>query len=533
MEKLKIKSKNGYLQMKDLPHDCIFNKVRTGCGATTIALSDKNKENYVIAVPTTELVINKCYPRNEGQKNWDASKKKAGLSPVENLFGIHGKTNSATFWGELHKYIESEGVKKIICTYDKLPFVVKHITAKDYRLLVDEYHTFLKSYSFRDKAIDGVLENYKRFKSFCFMSATPIQKIFKPNALNGIKEVIADWKDKETITVIPYQTNTPYMIAAELIKDYYLKNGYLKINGKESKEAFFFVNSVAEIKKILDQVQIGEDECKIICADNKKNQNKIRPYKISSSADAPKRFNFITSKSFEGVDFHSETGICIVVSNVQNKNTLLSIDMDIPQIAGRIRNKENPFWNKVIHIFNTKPSDGFTSYENIEQQVQLNMDAATERVDELNSSKLSPNAIKQQIKEIEKLGNNSYLKWVDDKWEANDMIGKLQLYNFIINDVIYQSGKSLKEAYKSTEIATTSILWEIAPSPFIKQLTFRESLKIYCNAKEKDSMADTPELQDIEARYPIIKMGYSSLGIRKMRKLRTKTAIEEELKNMM
>ncbi len=207
--------------------------------------------------------------------------------------------------------------------------------------------------------------------------------------------------------------------------------------------------------------------------------------------------------------------------------------MDIPQIAGRIRTKENPFWNKVIHIFNTKPSDGFTSYKDIEQQVQLNMDAATERVDELNNSKLSPNAMKQQIEEAKKLGNNSYLKRVNDKWVVNDMIGKLQLYNFMINDIIYQSGKSLKEAYKDTEIATTSILWEIAPSPFIKQPPFRESLKIYCNAKEKDSMADTPELQDIEARYPIIKMGYSSLGIQKMRKSRTIKAIKEELENMM
>ena len=58
MIKYEIKEKDGYLDMTDLPHDCIFNKVRTGCGGTTIAL--RNEENYVIAVPTTELIINKC-----------------------------------------------------------------------------------------------------------------------------------------------------------------------------------------------------------------------------------------------------------------------------------------------------------------------------------------------------------------------------------------------------------------------------------------------------------------------------------------
>jgi len=37
-EKIRIESPDGFLHMQDLPHDCIFNKVITGCGATTIAL---------------------------------------------------------------------------------------------------------------------------------------------------------------------------------------------------------------------------------------------------------------------------------------------------------------------------------------------------------------------------------------------------------------------------------------------------------------------------------------------------------------
>ena len=54
---IKINSADGYLHMNDLPHDCIFNKVVTGCGGTTITL--QNDEDYIIAVPTTELIINK------------------------------------------------------------------------------------------------------------------------------------------------------------------------------------------------------------------------------------------------------------------------------------------------------------------------------------------------------------------------------------------------------------------------------------------------------------------------------------------
>lgn len=54
----KISVKDGYMVDSDLPHNCIFNKARTGCGGTSIALN--NGENYVVAVPTTELIINKC-----------------------------------------------------------------------------------------------------------------------------------------------------------------------------------------------------------------------------------------------------------------------------------------------------------------------------------------------------------------------------------------------------------------------------------------------------------------------------------------
>jgi hypothetical protein len=51
MELLPIESSDGFLHLRDLPHNCIFNKVVTGCGGTTVVL--RNSEDYVIAVPTT------------------------------------------------------------------------------------------------------------------------------------------------------------------------------------------------------------------------------------------------------------------------------------------------------------------------------------------------------------------------------------------------------------------------------------------------------------------------------------------------
>ena len=89
--KLDIQEKDGFLTMKDFPMNCIFNKVKTGCGATTIALT--NNENYIITVPTTELIENKCYPTKDADGNvkfWKKHERRAGLSPVvNNLSLIH------------------------------------------------------------------------------------------------------------------------------------------------------------------------------------------------------------------------------------------------------------------------------------------------------------------------------------------------------------------------------------------------------------------------------------------------------------
>ena len=82
--------------------------------------------------------------------------------------------------------------------------------------------------------------------------------------------------------------------------------------------------------------------------------------------------------------------------------------MDIPQIVGRIRTKSNPFRNKVVHIFNTKATDHYTTFEEMKQIVDKEVKAAQERADMLNNTKLSEAATKQQINEIKKAWIESY-----------------------------------------------------------------------------------------------------------------------------
>lgn len=114
MIKLDIQERDGFLIMDDFPKNCIFNKVKTGCGATTIALT--NDENYIIAVPTTELVINKCYPPKDKDGRdiaWKKSQIQAGVSPTnDRLFGLYGKFTKIVQI-QLNKFLAKDGVKNL------------------------------------------------------------------------------------------------------------------------------------------------------------------------------------------------------------------------------------------------------------------------------------------------------------------------------------------------------------------------------------------------------------------------------------
>lgn len=54
----------------------------------------------------------------------------------------------------------------------------------------------------------------------------------------------------------------------------------------------------------------------------------------------------------------------------------ISIDMDIPQIAGRIRTKSNPFRNKIVHIFNPKVMNYYLPFDEMKRKTDEELAAA-------------------------------------------------------------------------------------------------------------------------------------------------------------
>lgn len=521
MGTLKIKSENGFLQMEDLPQNCIFNKVVTGCGGTTITLF--NERNYIIAVPTTELITNKTGLTEAGE----AIITSPDGTKAQSVFGLFG-TFSYYVKKQFKDYVSSSGIKKILCTYDKVEQLISIIEPLEYQILIDEYHQLLKSCSYRKIAVNGVLENFKRFKSFCFLSATPILPDFTPTVLNGIEQINAVWDSTDNMIVSLEQTNNPYTKVANII-NHYKQHGFLQVNNVKSYEAFFFINSVTDIANILKHCNLTNEEVKIVCANNEPNRNKLSGYTISNSRAENKMFTFITSKSFEGADYFSKTGLCFIVSNSRKLNTLLDISTDIYQIAGRIRTEDNPFRNKLVHIFNTTGKRKLhldITYEEYKQVIDKEIEEAKAIVEVVNTK--AKNVAKKMI-------NSEYIMHDENGvYILNDMVIKLDLMNYKIEQQIYKTGIQLKKSYDINGTLTSDINYEALNESIAqasKKFSFKEAFLRY--AELKQSYDFTNETEHISKVQPLVVEAYKKLGVDKVRKLRyAKTAIQKALADL-
>lgn len=521
MSELKINSNNGFLQMEDLPQNCIFNKVVTGCGGTTVALF--NKHNQIIAVPTTELITNKTGLTEAGVANITSPD---GIK-TQSVFGLFDKFKLAQ--KALKEYVASPGTKKILCTYDKVVQLVRFIEPQHYQILIDEYHQLLKAYSYRSKAVKGVLENFRKFKSFCFLSATPISPDFTPSVLDGVEQIDAVWENTDTLIVKLEQTNNPYVKAANIINEY-KTNGYLEINGKRSYEAFFFINSVTDIAAILKHCNLSNDEVKIVCANDKPNRAKLSGYTISNSRAANKKFTFITSKSFEGADYFSDTGLCFVVSNSRNKNTLLDISTDIYQIAGRIGTETNPFRNTLVHIFNTTGKRKLNldiTYDEYKQVIQNEIKGANIIINAANADEDAKNMVESIIK------NEYILKDETGNYTLNDTLIKLKLFNYRIEQQIYKTGVQLRKNYNTNGILTTEIDYEKLENTIgkaSKKMPFKDAYLKYSELRKGFDFGN--QATEIAKIQPLVVDAYNKLGDDMVRKLRyIKKDIEKTLIN--
>ena len=197
------------------------------------------------------------------------------------------------------------------------------------------------------------LNNYNKYKSFVFGTATPINDKYQLPSLKHIPKVKIQWDCLE-------QVNVKYCHYGEKINDVAAVLALGFINGERKGNSHIFINSVRSIgdiiRKMLKGGFINHCDIRIVCADNSRNQNLIetktsKEYYISPVGSEVKKVNFYTATAFEGCDIYDEEGKTFIVTDGNKDCTKIDIVTVLPQIIGRIRNSR---YNNTVDLIYTK-----------------------------------------------------------------------------------------------------------------------------------------------------------------------------------
>ena len=252
---ISIPSKYKYMSevFTTLPDNSFLCKSVAGVGGTSLAIM--NGENYVIAVGSVELIINK-------------SEQHENLIPVHSGVTVRDLENAVSI-----KEFSKQPVK-IITTYDSLPKVVDVLGGKvtDYKILVDELQVLLKaSDTFKPVVVTKLFRLVPMFKSVCFMTATPTPRKYFPPEVAKLDYIRLVWEGSSVMHIRKSKVKgdvTSKIVAIAL--------SHLDTEGTP----LFFYNSLRGIipcvKQLIKARGLTHKDIKIICADNDRNRTYLK-----------------------------------------------------------------------------------------------------------------------------------------------------------------------------------------------------------------------------------------------------------------
>lgn len=408
---ISIPSKYKYMSevFTTLPDNSFLCKSVAGVGGTSLAIM--NGENYVIAVGSVELIINK-------------SEQHENLIPVHSGVTVRDLENAVNI-----KEFSKQPVK-IITTYDSLPKVVDVLGGKvaDYKILVDELQVLLKaSDTFKPVVVTKLFRLVPMFKSVCFMTATPTPRKYFPPEVAKLDYIRLVWEGSSVMHIRKSKVKgdvTSKIVAIAL--------SHLDTEGTP----LFFYNSLRGIipcvKQLIKARGLTHNDIKIICADNDRNRTYLkeqlgtdwkpeRPlYKEVVDGDVimnprNKPIQFCTKYAFEGLDFCVEDAHTYIVSDVKNRSkhhTRIDISTDIQQIAGRCRNQNPLIKREAVFLWTDEFTGASLSESEYEEYVNNELAIAKDMEQRYTLDKLKDMKID--------FNSSPYFLEVDGEAQTND-----------------------------------------------------------------------------------------------------------------
>lgn len=520
----------------------LFNKGLTGCGGSELLLCEPS--NSILASPRVKLI--EC---------------KSQQHPETTLLVI-GKMRPDQIKAEIEGMV-ARGVQfiKVLTTYDSLPKVIKALgdEVSDYNLCLDEYQLLLLDASFKSQVELKVLEYINVFKRTTLMSATPLleEVIKEVPQLNDLPYTELVWPETERIEVRRMKCNKPKVAVTKIIADY--QNGiYPSIitdDGKvvESHEAVFFLNSVQAIVNIVAQTGLKNSEVNIMVGNTSENDKLLADLSAKMddtyvNGNAPlkgeihKMITLCTSTCYAGVDFYSTNALSFIIVDVHGKNTTLSPEYELTQIAGRQRLVENPFRKVLYLIYNTLRGD--IDEADFEAEMQEKLTLTQQEIDNDNATedRLRKKRIHEREKEQQALNFGStwnYYNRETDRFELNTlkMLSERHAYH-VQQKVFYDGLLTTMELTKSRRFELVDgedeqlYVFEESLQNSIQRTSFEAKMQRYVQYREDTSHRFDLAARQIEAENENIKAFYDTLGGKTITALQYKEAnLEQELVN--
>lgn len=380
--KIKVPSEYEYLSMwsgfdEILPQGhIILNKSICGCGCTDYFLTSGTPT--ILVSPRKRLIESKMNdPRTYMAFYYDRSKGNS-LDETNNELRCYLDTCGEQPFGGGFK------VPKLMVTYDSTVNMIEKLTEWGvigrFEIIVDEFTCIFSDVKMKGFTEINLLHWLNRLPNrIVYISATPLKEFYLDilDEFKCMPYVTLEW-DLLRIEKVMIHTAKMVSTISEFGKifKYYKKNRFFNskiVNDTThfSKEGVFFLNSVRDIVAIINKFGLTTDDTMVICADDDRNRSALKkvgfkignvPGKIDYILNN-KTFTFVTRCSFEGSDFYSENSTTYVFSDCNRDNLALDISIDLPQIAGRCRTRENVFRNEIYYYYKNSDAENFNKKE--------------------------------------------------------------------------------------------------------------------------------------------------------------------------
>ena len=465
---------------------CIVDKGVTGCGYTEYTLT--NNLPTVLCSPRKLLLENKS---EQHQNDLNILYLKNEIKDINDIHKLKNKIRNHIFLCD-----EENLPIKFLVTYDSSHYIIDILKElgilHDFYFIIDEFQSIFLDAYFKSSIENDFVEYLQDCPNVLYLSATPMldKYLEKVDTFKNLPFYEIDWSETNCVENIIIQRKFSTALTTDCIKiiKQYLEGKFPSIFTTDNKivfstEAVFYFNSISDIIRVINKTSLTSDQVNIICADDKENKDKLSKIghsigKIPLKNETNKMFTFCTKTAYIGSDFYSDCASSYVFADPNIKSLALDISLDLPQIVGRQRNRENPFKNNIVIFYRTIRKTEIEDRETFDKTQEERRRETQRLLDGFN--KLSTEEQKSYVQKL----------------KADIEVSKYE------NDFISISKKTNKPVYNSFIDIANERGWEVSQIDYQDKISVTKSLEsISSNISEYQSNLEK-EVQDfLDAKF--------------------------------